>query len=164
MASLCTMAVSTFPKKRRPGRPSSRKAGTTRQDLLHAAIDLFGERGFEGVSLSQIAGKAGTDIGLTRYYFGSKEELWKASIDHLAQLLTAELNQIVETEAVSHTGQMKAVIRWFVMMSARYPQLGESASSLPTQGPLSYWPATSRLASYQPPSFHSLLDLPGHLR
>lgn len=117
------MAASKPSKKRHPGRPSSTKAGTTRKDLLTSAIKLFGERGFDGVSLSQIAGRAGTDIGLTRYYFGSKESLWKASIDHLAELLRAELENIVGAESPTKTEQMKAVIRWFIIISARYPEL-----------------------------------------
>lgn len=117
------MAAQKPSEKRHPGRPSSAEAGTTRKDLLVSAIELFGERGFDGVSLSQIAGKARTDIGLTRYYFGSKESLWKAAIDHLADILRAELENLVGTEAATKTEQMKAVIRWFIIMSARHPQL-----------------------------------------
>ena len=117
------MASKKSPQKRRPGRPSSKKAGTTREDLLGAAIDLFGERGFDGVSLSQIAGQACTDIGLTRYYFGSKDSLWKAAIDHLADSLTSELAGIVDSPSGSATDKMEGVIRWFIDMSARHPQL-----------------------------------------
>lgn len=117
------MATNKSPQKRRPGRPSSKKVGTTRKDLLEAAIELFGERGFAGASLSQIANLAGTDIGLTRYYFGSKETLWRAAIDHLADMLASELVQIVDREFASSTERMKAVIRWFIQISARHPQL-----------------------------------------
>lgn len=117
------MASPEIKHNRRPGRPSSEEAGSRREELLLAAIELFGKRGFDGVSLRQIADRMGADIGLTRYYFGSKQDLWKAAIDHLAERLAAELQQIAEGKFSSKTEMMKAVIRWFVAMSARWPQL-----------------------------------------
>lgn len=109
---------------RRPGRPSSDDdVGSKREELLVAALHLFGERGFDGVSLRQIAERVGADIGLTRYYFGSKEDTWKAAIDHLAERLGTELQQIAVREFPSKTDMMKAVIHWFVRMSARWPEL-----------------------------------------
>ena len=109
--------------KRSPGRPAAGRDGNTKEELLLAAIDAFGAYGFDGVSLSQISGKAGTDIGLTRYYFGSKEDLWRAAINHLAANLGQEIDDVIQMSQGSAAEDMKAVIRWFVDMSARWPQL-----------------------------------------
>jgi AcrR family transcriptional regulator len=67
---------------------NSRKPGTAadldnRSRLLHAATDAFAEFGYEGASLRAIADNAGVSFQLIAYYFGSKEELWVATVDYL---------------------------------------------------------------------------------
>ncbi len=54
-----------------------------RSRLLHAATDAFAEYGYEGASLRAIADDAGVSFQLIAYYFGSKEELWVATVDYL---------------------------------------------------------------------------------
>jgi AcrR family transcriptional regulator len=56
---------------------------SNRSRLLHAAADVFAEFGFEGASLRAIADAAGVSFQLIAYYFGSKEELWVATVDYL---------------------------------------------------------------------------------
>ena len=67
---------------------SSHKPGTAaavdnRTRLLQAATDAFAEYGYEGASLRAIADNAGVSFQLIAYYFGSKEELWVATVDFL---------------------------------------------------------------------------------
>jgi len=67
---------------------SSRKPGAhadldNRDRLLHAATDAFAEYGYEGASLRAIADDANVSFQLIAYYFGSKEELWVATVDYL---------------------------------------------------------------------------------
>ena len=65
-------------------RPTSVAADAdNRSRLLHAAADVFAEFGFEGASLRAIADAAGVSFQLIAYYFGSKEELWVATVDYL---------------------------------------------------------------------------------
>jgi TetR/AcrR family transcriptional regulator len=54
-----------------------------RSRLLQAATDNFAEFGYEGASLRAIADSAGVSFQLIAYYFGSKEELWIATVDFL---------------------------------------------------------------------------------
>jgi AcrR family transcriptional regulator len=65
---------------KRPDTPSDR---SNRSRLLHSATDSFAELGYEGTSLRQIADDAGVSFQLITYYFGSKEELWVATVDYL---------------------------------------------------------------------------------
>jgi AcrR family transcriptional regulator len=51
--------------------------------LLTAATDAFAEYGYEGTSLRVIADNAGVSFQLIAYYFGSKEELWRATVEYL---------------------------------------------------------------------------------
>ena len=60
---------------RRPGNPD------TRETILAAARQAFGERGFDRASIRAIATSAGVDPALVHHYFGTKEGLFRATID-----------------------------------------------------------------------------------
>jgi len=69
---------------------TSRKPATAtdidnRSRLLNAATDAFAEIGYEGTSLRAIADNAGVSFQLIAYYFGSKEELWIATVEFLCE-------------------------------------------------------------------------------
>lgn len=54
-----------------------------RARLLRAATDAFAEHGYEGASLRAIAHNAGVSFQLITHYFGTKTELWLATVDYL---------------------------------------------------------------------------------
>ena len=60
---------------RRPGNPDTREA------ILAAAREAFAERGFDRASIRAIAANAGVDPALVHHYFGTKEQLFAATID-----------------------------------------------------------------------------------
>jgi len=64
-------------------RPSTASDRSNRARLLQAATDSFAELGYEGTSLRTIAEDAGVSFQLITYYFGTKEELWVATVDYL---------------------------------------------------------------------------------
>ena len=64
-------------------KPATAADVDNRSRLLHAATDAFAEYGYEGASLRAIADNAGVSFQLIAYYFGSKEELWVATVDYL---------------------------------------------------------------------------------
>lgn len=63
------------------GRRSGRRKGDSRsrEAILTAAREAFAEQGY-AASLRPIAERAGVDVGLIRYFFGTKEELFVASL------------------------------------------------------------------------------------
>lgn len=63
----------------RPGR----RAGSpdTRGQILDAARQVFAERGYDRATIRSIAAAAGVDPALVHHYFGTKEQLFAASID-----------------------------------------------------------------------------------
>ncbi|MFF5172131.1 TetR family transcriptional regulator [Micromonospora sp. NPDC000089] len=80
----------TAPRRtgRRAGKPDTREA------ILAAARAAFAERGYDAASIRLIAGAAGVDPALVHHYFGTKEELFRASMDvpfNPAELLPAVL-------------------------------------------------------------------------
>jgi AcrR family transcriptional regulator len=70
----------TEPPSRPPGRPRSPEADRA---ILDAAIDLFIDEGYEGMTIEGVAARAG--VGKTTVYrrWASKEELIVAAIDEL---------------------------------------------------------------------------------
>ncbi|MGB2569575.1 TetR family transcriptional regulator [Micromonospora citrea] len=60
---------------RRPGNPDTREA------ILAAARTAFAERGFDATSIRVIATAAGVDPALVHHYFGSKDQLFRATVD-----------------------------------------------------------------------------------
>jgi len=58
-----------------------RDAARSREAILRAAEDLFAERGFDAVSLGQIAAASGLSRGAPNYFFGSKEQLYQAVLE-----------------------------------------------------------------------------------
>jgi len=55
--------------------------------ILDAAEALFSERGFDSVTLREIAKKADVDLALPNYYFGRKPELFEAVFQRRAKLI-----------------------------------------------------------------------------
>ena len=51
-----------------------------REHILIEAEKLFGERGFDGTSVRDIAQSAGVNLAMISYYFGSKEKLLEALV------------------------------------------------------------------------------------
>jgi AcrR family transcriptional regulator len=59
---------------RRPGNQDTREA------ILEAARKAFAERGYDGASIRAIATSAGVDPALVHHYFGSKDQLFLATV------------------------------------------------------------------------------------
>ena len=65
------------------------EATPRRERILDAAEYLFAEHGYDGVTLRQIATRAGVDVALANYHFGKKLELFQAVFERRAELLNA---------------------------------------------------------------------------
>ncbi|MBK3581603.1 TetR family transcriptional regulator [Streptomyces sp. MBT65] len=66
---------------KRRGRPPRTEAADTRDRILTAAREEFSERGYEKTSVRGIAKAAGVDSALVHHYFGTKEQVFEASIE-----------------------------------------------------------------------------------
>src|ERR1700738_767228 len=75
---------------RRRGRPS---AGTEFDPavLLRAALAAFAERGYDGVSVRQVARELGISHALLNARCGTKRDLWFAAMNHVLTTLEQDL-------------------------------------------------------------------------
>lgn len=78
MSDPSTTQLSESPR-RRPGRPRKGESNA-RQAILAAATEEFGEHGYDGTTTRGIAARAGVDPALLHHHFGTKADLFAASI------------------------------------------------------------------------------------
>lgn len=78
--------------RRRPGRPRRDDQRPTRDLVLAAATTLFAERGFDAVSLRDVASAAGVDVATVAHHTGTKAQLYDACF---ARVFAAE-QQVLE--------------------------------------------------------------------
>jgi AcrR family transcriptional regulator len=71
-------------RARRPEGSGYARGDETRLRIIEAAIVLFGESGFGGASTRDIAARAGVNAPALLYYFESKEGLYRACAEHIA--------------------------------------------------------------------------------
>jgi AcrR family transcriptional regulator len=102
-------------------RPRRRPSTLVASELLEAALVEFASRGFEGASTRAIAERAGWHQPQINYHFSSKEQLWRAAVDHLFGLLTAALGAAPPDP--DPTGAFAESVRRFVRFSAHHPEL-----------------------------------------
>lgn len=73
-----------------------------RERILDAAEELFALHGYDGVTLRQIAKKAGVDVALASYHFGKKRDLFEATFLRRAQIVNdVRLQALLEVEKIS---------------------------------------------------------------
>ncbi len=78
----------------------------TRARIINAAIELFGERGYQAASTREIARRAGVNAPLLNYYFESKEGLYRACAGSIAEeireffgAMLEQTHRLLETDA-----------------------------------------------------------------
>jgi AcrR family transcriptional regulator len=86
------VAMKASASRRRPSEGGYACGEETRGRIVTIALRLFGERGFDGVSTREIAGEAGVNTPALQYYFGSKEGLYLAC----AELVAEQVRRSVE--------------------------------------------------------------------
>ena len=73
------------------------KSAETRGKILAAALEVAEDVGFHGVSLTEIAKRAGVAVGNVGYHFGSRDELLREAM----QAVTARVQQHVVQAGIS---------------------------------------------------------------
>ena len=84
--------------------PKTARGRRTLRQLLDAAAEEFGEKGFHEASISQITQRAGVAIGSFYTYFDSKEEVFTA----LVRDLSGQVRDYVGPRIQGHANQLDA--------------------------------------------------------
>lgn len=76
----------------------NKKSGTTRENILQAALHLFAVKGYHETSISAVAERAGVGKGTLYWYFSSKEELFRQVLTEKGEGLYKQLEDLLELE------------------------------------------------------------------
>jgi TetR/AcrR family transcriptional regulator, regulator of cefoperazone and chloramphenicol sensitivity len=77
-------------------RPKAVRGDLTREKLLTASIDAFGRNGFDGATTRMLTDAAGVNQQAIPYYFGSKEGLYVATAEFIAQQIGVHVSPMRE--------------------------------------------------------------------
>src|SRR5690348_492815 len=91
-------------RERSARHPNAGTKGVPRADregqIVQAASEVFGARGFAATSVADIAERAGISKPLIYNYFGSKEGLFRACLQRAGGILAEEMERIARGDAV----------------------------------------------------------------
>lgn len=87
---------------------STPKARLTRSHLLSTALRVFRERGFESVTMRELAAAAGASLGAAYYYFPSKEAIIQAYYDDVQSEHARRLTAAISETKLDLRGRLRA--------------------------------------------------------
>ncbi len=76
--------------------PATERGERTRRKLLSAAEAEFGRKGFHNASISSITRQAGVAQGTFYLYYRSKEEIFRALVEHMNRTMRRYLSEAIE--------------------------------------------------------------------
>jgi AcrR family transcriptional regulator len=82
--------------------------------IIDCAVELFAEQGFEGTSIRDLAARAGVNVAMVNYYFGSKEKLFEAMVEVKASYMRGVLEEIIQNQELSPMEKMDQIIDGYV--------------------------------------------------
>ncbi|MER6556565.1 TetR/AcrR family transcriptional regulator [Streptomyces sp. NPDC001027] len=97
-------AVSAVDRDRVPKQDRSR---ATRQRLLEAAVACLGEHGWAGSTVSVVAERAGVSRGAAQHHFPTREDLFTAAVEYVAEERSTALRALFPQGAA---GDRRAVV------------------------------------------------------
>lgn len=117
------MATVPGPPRRR-GRPRAGDAPVTEDQILTAALRAFAARGYHGMSVRDLNAELGVSHNLIHRRFGSKDNLWRATVDRHFDELVAELDPVLDAiEPGAPLAAFRPLVVALVEASARRPDL-----------------------------------------
>lgn len=115
------MPVSVRSAGRRRGRGiETRDREITRAAILAAAEQEFARHGMEAARTEEIAGRSGVTKGMIYHYFGSKEKLYEAALEHVFAPLLMSLQPFAAPDADPEKA-LEGVVRRILELSAQRP-------------------------------------------
>ncbi|MFF4602112.1 TetR/AcrR family transcriptional regulator [Streptomyces sp. NPDC001339] len=76
------------------GPPQQERSRATRHRLLEAAVACLAERGWSGSTVSVVAERAGVSRGAAQHHFRTREDLFTAAVEHVAEKRKAALKAL----------------------------------------------------------------------
>ena len=113
-------------QRRRATEPARGRRGAstvgegTRERILVTALEIFSQAGFDGTTTRELAARAGVNLGLIKYYFGTKDRLWREAVDRAAGELHEALARAAPG-AIETRDDLAELLRVAVRFAGRNP-------------------------------------------
>lgn len=111
-----------------PDQPQRRRSDA-RESILRAAEQLFGELGFTGCSMRNVADSAGVNQGMIHYFFRTKEVLFQETYLRCGTPLVEERMRLLQAEEIGAKGApvpVERLIEIFLTPAFTLAMSGES--------------------------------------
>ncbi len=96
-----------------PARTQTERADQTRARILDAAVREFSENGLAGARTEQIAEAAGVNKALLYYYFKSKEALYAAALESIAEGVRATSLAVLDSDVSAGERFLRSTLEHF---------------------------------------------------
>lgn len=108
--------------KKKVAAPARAISVNAKKAILDAALQSFARDGFDGASLPKIAEMAKIAHPLIHYHFGSKDNLWRETVDYALGDLSREAATIrTASRGLSPLDRLRVMVRAFTHNAARCP-------------------------------------------
>lgn len=101
--------------------PKRRDAQETRERLLKAAMQEFCERGYDGARMQRIVSVAECNVRMAYHYFGDKEGLYLAVLEHVYAELRAK-ERALNLGGLEPEAGMRALVEFTFDHMAEHPE------------------------------------------
>jgi AcrR family transcriptional regulator len=99
--------------------PRTARGERTLRKILDAALYEFGERGFADASIVGITGRANVALGTFYTYFDSKEEVFRAVVGDLSELVKTRVAPMLEGEGDAIDRERRALAALLDLIASR---------------------------------------------
>lgn len=109
-------------KNNRSHEATADDAPNSKEAILSASLKAFARHGYNGASMPQIAKLAQIAPPLIHYYFGSKDNLWRETVEHSLGRLRRETAAIrTATRGLAPLDQLRAILQAHAHFAANWP-------------------------------------------
>ena len=105
------MKTGSADNDRRPAPRWRRRKDTRPAEILAAALEIFGERGYDATRLEDVGRRAGCTKGTVFLYYESKSELFKAAVREAMSPMIRDTEQAVEEHQGTARDLLTKVLR-----------------------------------------------------
>ncbi|MEU8957387.1 TetR/AcrR family transcriptional regulator [Streptomyces sp. NPDC048518] len=118
--------------------PKQDRSRVTRQKLLEAAVSCLAEHGWAGSTVSVVAERAGVSRGAAQHHFPTREDLFTAAVEYVAEQRSTALRALPAQDRASvvaalvdlYTGPLFRAALHLWVAASNEPQLGSRVTEL----------------------------------
>ncbi|WP_055590857.1 TetR/AcrR family transcriptional regulator [Peterkaempfera griseoplana] len=96
--------------------PQQDRSRATRRRLLEAAVECLAAHGWAGSTVSVVAERAGVSRGAAQHHFPTREDLFTAAVEHVADELLAGVREQLSPQNRGDTPRTETVVEVIVRM------------------------------------------------